>query len=62
MSHEEVIQFAMDKLKWKRLKVLSWYRLENPHLGGARPEELVNRGQADRVLAFLDRREREREC
>lgn len=23
MTHEEVIQFAMDKLKWKRPKVLS---------------------------------------
>lgn len=58
--HEEIIELAMEKLQWKRPKVLSWYKLENPHLGGARPEELVNRGESDRVIAFLDRREGER--
>lgn len=58
--HEEIIELAMEKLQWKRPKVLSWYKLENPHLGGARPEELVNRGESDRVIAFLVRRERER--
>jgi hypothetical protein len=59
-THQEIISLAMEKLNWKRPKVLSWYKLENPHLGGARPEELVNRGESDRVIDFLNRRERER--
>jgi hypothetical protein len=59
-THAEMIELAIQKLNWKRAKVLSWYKLENPHLGGARPEELVTRGESDRVIAFLDRRERER--
>jgi hypothetical protein len=60
LTKEEVIQLAMDKMQWKRAKVLSWYKLENPHLKGARPEELVDRGDTDRIIELLDRRERER--
>jgi hypothetical protein len=60
LTKEEVIQLAMDKMQWKRAKVLSWYKLENPHLNGARPEELVDRGDTDRIIELLDRRERER--
>lgn len=59
-THKEMIALAMEKLNWKLPKVMSWYKLENPHLGGARPEELVNRGESARVVDFLERRERER--
>jgi hypothetical protein len=59
-TRQDVIDIAMKKLNWKKPKVLSWYKLENHHLGGASPEELVNRGESARVIAFLERRERER--
>lgn len=60
MTKEELIRLIAKKLEWKREKALSWYKTENPHLRGARPEELVNRGELDQVLELLDRRERER--
>lgn len=59
-THQDMITFAMKKLQWNQKKVMSWYKLENPHLGGARPEELVNRGESKQVIAFLERREQER--
>jgi len=60
LTKEEVIQMAMEKLKWKRPKVLSWYELENAALKHARPSELVDRGDTDRIVELLERREQER--
>lgn len=60
MTKEQIIQLIIEKLKWKKDKALSWYKTENPHLKGARPEELVKRGQSDKIIEFLNRRERER--
>ncbi len=57
---EQVITLAMEKLAWPRKKVLSWYELENAALKKARPSELVDRGDTDRIVELLDRRERER--
>lgn len=60
LSKEEVIKLAMEKLGWKRPKVLSWYELENPHLKKTRPSELVDRCDTDSIVELLNRRERER--
>ena len=59
MTKEELIRLITKKLEQKREKALSWYKTENPRPRGARPEEFVNRGELDRVLELLDRRERE---
>lgn len=61
LTREEVIELAIKKLKWTRNKVLSWYELENAALKHARPSELVERGDTDRIVELLDRREKERE-
>ena len=61
LTENQVIELAMKKLKWTREKVVSWYNKENAALKKARPRELVERGDTDRIVELLDRRERERE-
>jgi hypothetical protein len=51
---------AIQKLQWTRKKVLSWYELENASLKHARPCELVDRGDTDRIIELLNKRERDR--
>jgi hypothetical protein len=60
LTEAEVIQMAMDKLQWPKAKVISWYNKENPALKKARPRELVDRGDTDRIVELLDKRERDR--
>ena len=60
LTREEVLQMAMDKLQWSYDKVKSWYRKENAALNGSRPEELVDRGDTDRIVALLEKRESDR--
>ena len=60
LTREQVIEMAILKLDWTRKKVLSWYELENAALKHSRPSELVDRGDTDRIVELLDRRERER--
>lgn len=60
MTKEEVVRLAMDAFGWKEAKCISWYKLENKLLGGNSPFELVNRGEADRVIAFLKSKRAER--
>lgn len=60
LTMEQVITMAMEKLQWSRKKVLSWYELENPALKHARPSELVERGDTDRIVDLLNKREADR--
>lgn len=53
LTKEEVIALAMEAFQWKELKCLSWYKLQNPHLGGNSPMELVQRKQTSKIVAFL---------
>lgn len=57
---EEIINLAIEKLQWPRKKVLSWVEKENPSLNHARPRELVDRGQGDKVIELLNKREQDR--
>lgn len=61
MTMNEVINLAMKKFNWTREKVLSWYEKENPSLKKARPRELVERGQTNKIVELLDKRESDRE-
>ena len=56
LSKEEVIQLAMESYQWKELKCLSWYKLQNPHLGGNSPMELVQRKQTAKIVSFLKKK------
>jgi hypothetical protein len=60
LSLEEIVVMAMEKLQWNRKKVLSWVEKENPSLKHARPRELVERGQTDRIVELLEKRETDR--
>lgn len=57
---EQIITFAMEKLKWSRKKVMSWVEKENASLKHARPRELVDRGQGELVIELLEKRELDR--
>lgn len=56
----EIIQLAIECFGWTREKVLSWYERENPRLKKSRPSELVNRGQGQVVIEFLESKRQER--
>lgn len=60
MTYEEVVVLAMEKLKWDRKKVLSWMEKENASLRHSRPRELVERGETNRIVELLDKREADR--
>jgi hypothetical protein len=60
LTMDQVIEMAIDAFGWPRKKVLSWYELENPALRKSRPSELVDRGDTDKIIEFLERRKRER--
>jgi hypothetical protein len=51
-----IIKLAKDCLNWKEAKIISWYKLENRWLGGVSPHELVNRGEGQKVIDFLESR------
>jgi hypothetical protein len=55
-SKEEIIEIAMDAYQWKEAKVLSWYKLQIPQLGGNSPKELVQRGQTSTLITFLKKK------
>lgn len=57
---EQIVTLAIECFGWKRPKVLSWYAKENLRLKKARPQELVDRGQGELVIEFLEERRRER--
>ena len=60
LTRDQVIQMAIEKLEWPRAKVLSWYEKENASLKKARPRELVERGDTDRIVDLLNKREYDR--
>lgn len=60
LTEAQVLELAMRKLNWKLPKVISWYNLENAALNHARPRELVERGDTDRIVTLLDKREADR--
>lgn len=60
LTKDEVIRLAMEAFQWKELKCLSWYKLQNRHLGGNSPMELVQRHQTSKIVAFLRRKASER--
>jgi hypothetical protein len=60
LTEAQVIELAMTKLLWSRQKVISWYNKENPSLKKARPRELVERGDTDKIVEFLNKREADR--
>jgi hypothetical protein len=60
LTESQVIELAMEKFQWPRAKVVSWYNKENPSLRKARPRELVERGDTDRIIELLDKRECDR--
>ena len=53
LNKNEVIKLAMEAFQWKEAKVISWYKLQNPHLGGNSPMELVQRKQTLKLIDFL---------
>ncbi len=53
LTKDDVIQLAMQCFGWKELKCLSWYKLQNPSLGGNSPMELVQRKQTAKIVVFL---------
>ena len=53
LNKDEVIRLAMESFQWKELKCLSWYKLQNVHLGGNSPMELVQRKQTGLIIEFL---------
>jgi hypothetical protein len=53
LTKEEVIQLAMQCFNWKEAKCISWYKLQNPLLGGNSPMELVQREQTSKILVFF---------
>jgi len=55
-SKDEIIEIAMDAYQWKEAKVLSWYKLQIPQLGGNSPKELVQRGQTSKLITFLQKK------
>jgi uncharacterized protein (DUF2384 family) len=59
-EQEDIIVLAMECFGWTRKKVQSWYEKENPRLKKARPRELVDRGQGDQVVEFLETKRQER--
>ena len=61
LTKDEVIRLAMRSFGWKELKCLSWYKLQNPNLGGNSPMELVQRGQTGKLVEFLERKAAEKE-
>jgi hypothetical protein len=60
LSFQEIVELAIEKLKWPRAKVLSWMEKENASLKHARPRELVDRGETDRIVELLNKREADR--
>jgi hypothetical protein len=54
LTKDEVVALAMAKLQWKETKVLSWYKLQIPGLGGNSPKELVQRRETSKIVAFLN--------
>jgi hypothetical protein len=61
LTKDEVIRLAMHAFQWKELKCLSWYKLQTPHLGGNSPMELVQRKQTSKIVAYLKKKESERD-
>ena len=61
LTKDEVVRLAMLSFGWKELKCLSWYKLQNPHLGGNSPMELVQRKQTAKLVTFLKQKAAERE-
>jgi hypothetical protein len=55
-SKDEIIEIAMDAYQWKEAKVLSWYKLQIPQLGGNSPKELVQRGETSTLVIFLKKK------
>jgi hypothetical protein len=60
MTKEQIIEMAMDCLGWKEAKCVSWYTQENRWLGGNSPRELMQRGETEKVVKFLQQRLKER--
>lgn len=60
LTREQVIEMAQDAFGWSMQKILSWYELENAGLNKSRPSELVDRGDTDKIIAFLAKRKAER--
>jgi hypothetical protein len=60
LTHQQVVELAMEKLQWSKAKVLSWMEKENASLNKARPRELVDRGQTELIEELLDKREKDR--
>ena len=58
LTKDEVITLAMECFQWKELKCLSWYKLQNPSLGGNSPKELVQRKQTGKLVVFLNSKRR----
>lgn len=56
LTKAEVIALAMQSFRWKEAKCLSWYKLQNVHLGGNSPMELVQRQQTSLIVEFLRRK------
>ena len=60
LTGEQVVKMAMEKLGWSYKKCMSWYEKENASLKHARPRELVERGDTDRIVDLLNKREADR--
>lgn len=60
ITEQDIIELAMECFAWDRKKVKSWYLKENPRLRKSRPSELIDRGQGQLVVDFLESRRAER--
>jgi hypothetical protein len=58
MTHtrESIISLAMACLNWPRARATSWYTQENRWFNTNSPRELVQRGEGQTVIDFLEAR------
>lgn len=56
ITKEEVIALAMEVMDWKLSRAISWYKTENRWFKGNSPKELVQRGEGQTLIDFLESR------
>jgi uncharacterized protein (DUF2384 family) len=59
-TEAEIKALAAECFGWPKAKVNSWYTKENPRLRKSRPQELVDRGQGQLVVDFLESKREEK--
>lgn len=53
-TNETMIRLIMDCMAWPRSRSISWYKTENRWFNSNSPRELVQRGEEQIVVDFLE--------